>query len=75
LSIWEKENDSAIRFDVSHVEDLGTYKILTLKVGKQEIKARLQEDQPVPAKVAYISFPKQWTMVYLDEFLIGKRED
>ncbi|WP_104401903.1 ABC transporter ATP-binding protein [Vibrio penaeicida] len=75
VHVWEKENSSAIRSEVSHVEDLGTYKILTLKVGNQEVKARLQEDQPVPVNVAYISFPEQWTMVYLDEFLIGEREN
>ncbi len=75
VHVWEKANSSAIKSDVSHVEDLGTYKILTLKVGKQEIKARLQEDQPVPSGEAYISFPEQWTMVYMDEFLIGERED
>ena len=58
-----------------HVEDLGTYKIVTLKLGSKHIKARLQEDQPVPEKHAYISFPEQWTMLYVDEFLVNVGEE
>ena len=33
--------------DVTHVEDLGTYKILTLELAGNVIKARLEEDQKV----------------------------
>ncbi|PTC03844.1 ABC transporter ATP-binding protein [Vibrio mediterranei] len=71
VHVWEKENPSALKAQVLHVEDLGTYKILTLKLGEQHIKARLQEDQHVPKSVAYISFPEQWTMLYVDEFLVN----
>jgi glycerol transport system ATP-binding protein len=34
----------------------------------------LQEDQPVPQNEAYISFPEQWTMLYVDEFLVNVGE-
>lgn len=75
VHVWEKGNDSALLCDVLHVEDLGTYKIVTLKLGSKHIKARLQEDQPVPEKHAYISFPEQWTMLYVDEFLVNVGEE
>lgn len=74
VHVWEKANDSALRCQVLHVEDLGTYKIVTLQLGNQHIKARLQEDQPVPQNEAYISFPEQWTMLYVDEFLVNVGE-
>ncbi len=72
VHVWESENPDAYQTNVVHVEDLGTYKILTLTIGNQEIKARLQEDQKVPEKTAYISFPEQWMMLYLDECLVAQ---
>ncbi|MBY4676736.1 ABC transporter ATP-binding protein [Marinobacterium arenosum] len=55
---------------VIHIEDLGTYKILTLDLAGNLIKARLDEDQQVPEGRAYVSFPKQWLKLYVDEFLV-----
>lgn len=75
VHVWEKGNESALRCEVLHVEDLGTYKIVTLQLGSKQIKARLQEDQPVPEKHAYISFPEQWTMLYVDEYLVNVGEE
>lgn len=57
---------------VLHVEDLGTYKVLTLNLGAQKIKARIDEDHPVPVDTAYISFPEQWLKLYVDEYLVGE---
>ena len=64
----------ALRGEVRHVEDLGTYKILTLELDGVTLKARLQEDLPVPHKVAYIGFPSQWLMLYADDVLVEVRE-
>ncbi|MFA0439852.1 ABC transporter ATP-binding protein [Vibrio sp. 10N.286.49.C2] len=75
VHVWENETPSALVSRVEHVEDLGTYKILTLKLGNQTIKARLQEDQRVPKEIAYISFPEQWTMLYVDEYLVNVGEN
>ncbi len=55
---------------VLHIEDLGIYKVLTLKLGAQKIKVRIDEDHSVPTDKAYISFPEQWLKVYVDEYLI-----
>lgn len=63
----------ALRGEVRHVEDLGTYKILTLELDGVTLKARLQEDLPVPHKVAYIGFPSQWLMLYADDMLVEVR--
>jgi len=63
----------ALRGEVRHVEDLGTYKILTLELDGVTLKARLQEDLPVPHKLAYIGFPSQWLMLYADDVLVEVR--
>ena len=36
----------ALAGEVTHVEDLGTYKILTLNLDGQRLKARMQETRP-----------------------------
>ncbi len=63
----------ALRGEVRHVEDLGTYKILTLELAGVSLKARLQEDLPVPQKTAYIGLPQQWLMLYANEVLVEGR--
>lgn len=60
----------ALQGEVVHVEDLGTYKIVTLRLDGQLLKARLHEDQTVPQKVAYIGFPSQWLMLYANDVLV-----
>ncbi|WP_411992372.1 ABC transporter ATP-binding protein [Agarivorans sp. DSG3-1] len=75
VHVWDKPNGDAYQAEVLFVEDLGTYKILSLKLGEQVIKARLQEDQRVPQQHAYISFPEQWLMLYIDEYLVAKEDN
>jgi len=70
VHVWDGPNEDALCCEVLHLEDLGTYKILTLSLGQQIIKVRLQEDHAVPQKQAHISFPAQWLMLYADEYLV-----
>jgi glycerol transport system ATP-binding protein len=70
VHVWDGPNEDALCGEVVHVEDLGTYKILTLKLDGQSLKVRLQEDQPVPQQQVYLSFPAQWLMLYADDFLV-----
>ncbi|WP_236206986.1 ABC transporter ATP-binding protein [Pseudomonas tohonis] len=60
----------ALAGEVTHVEDLGTYKILTLNLDGQRLKARMQEDQAVPRGTAWIGIPSQWLMLYADDLLV-----
>ena len=70
IHVWDEPYEEAMRADVVHVEDLGTYKILTLKLDGTPLKVRLAEDKPVPEGSAWISFPAQWLMVYADDYLL-----
>jgi len=70
IHVWDEPFDDALRAQVVHVEDLGTYKIMTLNLDGVPLKVRLAEDKPVPEGTAYISFPAQWLMVYADDFLL-----
>jgi glycerol transport system ATP-binding protein len=70
VHVWDGPYEEAMCAEVVHVEDLGTYKILTLALAGQSLKVRLPEDKPVPQGRAWISFPAQWLMVYADDFLL-----
>ncbi|TBR45075.1 ABC transporter ATP-binding protein [Marinomonas agarivorans] len=70
IHVWNKPTTDAFECQVQHIEDLGTYKILTLTLGEHTIKARLGEDHLPPEQVAYISFPEQWLKLYVDEYLV-----
>lgn len=59
--------------EVVRVEDLGTYKILTLRLQEHLLKARLPEDHPIPKGQAWVSFPAQWLMLYADDRLVEAR--
>ena len=70
IHVWDEYNPDALQADVVHVEDLGTYKIMTLNLDGATLKVRLAEDKPVPQGRASISFPAQWLMLYADDYLL-----
>jgi glycerol transport system ATP-binding protein len=70
IHVWDEPYEEALQADVVHVEDLGTYKIVTLDLDGAPLKVRLAEDKPVPQGKAWISFPAQWLMVYADDYLL-----
>jgi len=70
IHVWDEPTDDAYCCDLIGVEDLGTYKILRLKLEGCELKVRIDEDSQVPVGKAYISFPEQWLKLYVDEYLV-----
>jgi len=70
VQVWDTPFDDAFSARVVDVEDLGTYRILTLELGGIRLKARLGEDRPLPAGQAWLSLPAQWLMLYVDDVLV-----
>ncbi|AZF43056.1 Glycerol-3-phosphate ABC transporter, ATP-binding protein UgpC [Pseudomonas sp. R1-43-08] len=70
IHVWDEHNPGALQAEVTHLEDLGTYKIMTLNLDGATLKVRLAEDKPVPEGRACISFPAQWLMLYADDYLL-----
>ena len=62
--------ENCFKCEVVLVSDLGTYKIVSLKLGNTEFKARLPEEQAVPSGSVYVRFPSNWLKVYADEYLV-----
>ena len=70
LGIHSNPGDYQVKADIRMVEDQGNYRIVTLKMGGQTLKASLSEDRPIPEKTAWLSFPTQWTRLFVDGWLI-----
>ncbi|WP_340676598.1 ABC transporter ATP-binding protein [Paraglaciecola sp.] len=70
IHVWGNKTEGAFECSLDYVEDLGTYKILTLNLDSEVIKVRLDEDRSIPTGKIYISFPEQWLKIYVDEYLI-----
>jgi glycerol transport system ATP-binding protein len=70
IHIANEASDDTFPCDVKDVEDLGTYKIVTLSLGSQTLKARVDEDKDVSQSVAHAGFPRQWLKLYVDEYLV-----
>ncbi|OEY67657.1 ABC transporter ATP-binding protein [Marinobacter sp. X15-166B] len=66
--------EGSYQAEVLDMEDLGTYKIITVRLGTQQLQVRMHEDfeAGIGSRV-HLSFPPQWTMLYVDEFLVQEQ--
>jgi len=70
LEVHPKSVDGMAQAKVKVVEDLGSYKIVTLTLAGNTLKATLPEDKPVPEGEVWLAFPPQWTRLFADGWLI-----
>jgi glycerol transport system ATP-binding protein len=70
LEVHPKSVDGMAQAKVKVVEDLGSYKIVTLTLAGKILKATLPEDKPVPEGEVWLAFPQQWTRLFADGWLI-----
>jgi glycerol transport system ATP-binding protein len=52
--------------EITLVEDLGNYKIVTARLGGQLLKAKVSEDMRVAGGSGWLGFPSKWTRLYAD---------
>ncbi len=52
--------------EITEVEDLGNYKIVTAKLGGHVLKAKVSEDVRVAGGPGWLGFPPEWTRLYVD---------
>lgn len=70
LEVHTKEVASGVAVRVKSVEDQGSFKVVTLRMGEQLLRARLAEEDPVPDGQAWLVFPKETTKLFADERLV-----
>lgn len=75
IEVSPAASDDTYESEVVDIEDLGTYKIVTVRLADQEMKVRLNEEfEADVGSPIHLSFPKQWLMLYVDEFLIQEQQ-
>ena len=52
--------------EITQVEDLGNFKILTARLGGHLVKAKVGEDIRVSGGAGWLGFPPDWTRLYAD---------
>ncbi len=70
LEVHGEPGEDRIEARIKLVEDLGSYKIVTLTLAEKIVKARVLEDHPIRKDRVWLGFPKQWTRLFSDGWLI-----
>ncbi len=71
VSLAPAGGNGAVPVTVQRVEDLGNFKIVTCALGSRVLKAKLGEDDEVPADQAFMRLPPENIRLYADGELIG----
>lgn len=58
--------------DITSVEDLGNFKIITASVGSRSLKVKVSEDDVVETGHGWLYFPPERVMLYVDERAVGQ---
>ncbi len=71
LQLKDQPEDGTLPATISAIEDLGIYKIVRARLGRDEVAIKLPETQPTPGEQAYVGFPPRWTKLYADGRLVA----
>ncbi|OHD72204.1 MAG: ABC transporter ATP-binding protein [Spirochaetes bacterium RBG_16_49_21] len=70
LELSSEPGKNGVPADIKAVEDLGSYKIVTLTLAGKTLQAKLPEGKPVPGGTAWLVFPPQWIRLFADGRLV-----
>jgi len=70
LKVQTESVDGMVQAKIRAVEDLGSYKVVTLTLAGKSLKATLPEGKSVPEGEVGLDFPPQWTRLFADGWLI-----
>ncbi|MBW2093425.1 MAG: ABC transporter ATP-binding protein [Deltaproteobacteria bacterium] len=70
LEVHAEPVNGMVRAKIKGIEDLGSYRIVTLGLAGKTLKAAVPEDKPIPQDEAWLFFPPQWTRLFADGWLI-----
>ena len=70
IRLYDKEVKGGTEAEIKSVQDYGSYKIVSLMLAQNVIKAKLPENYPVPETRAWVEFPVEWVRLYADGKLV-----
>ncbi len=71
LSLHDSPQAGSLPVAVDAIEDLGNYKIASVRLGEHAIKVKVPEDQPVAVERAQLTFNRDFTRLYAGDRLLG----
>lgn len=71
VRVTDAADPDSVPAALTRVEDLGNYKLVTARLGPHSLRAKLDEDAPVPIEGAHLAFTPARTLLYADGRLIG----
>lgn len=72
LECHDKEVENSIPAAVKSIEDQGSYKIVTVRLSGNLLRARLPEGRPTPSEKAWLRFPTDWIRLFHNDQLLTK---
>lgn len=71
LRLSREHKADNIPVKIHSVEDLGSYKIVTVMMGERPLKVKVSEEQVIAVGDAYLNFIPEMTKLYADKRLVG----
>ncbi|MDJ0831134.1 MAG: ABC transporter ATP-binding protein [Desulfobacterales bacterium] len=71
LEVYPQSVEMGVPARVKAVEDQGSFKILTVDLAGNTLRARLPEGQAVPENDIWLRFPTEWTKLFADGRLVN----
>jgi len=70
LQLHEQQKTRTLPVTIEEVENLGTSKIVTVKLAEQTLKVKIGEDDEISFTEGYLEFPPEWIRIYADGDLV-----
>ena len=71
VEVSATESDGRVQADIVLVEDLGSTKVVTTRLGGHNVKCLLPEEQPVPEGSCWLRFPPEKIKLFAGGRLVG----
>ncbi|HYD30161.1 MAG TPA: ABC transporter ATP-binding protein [Azospirillaceae bacterium] len=71
LQVVHPGTPGAVTAHLGPVEELGTCRLVTARLGRHTLKAKVPPDHDIPAGPLGLRFPPQWTKLYQDSVLVN----
>lgn len=70
LTLESQHKDGLIKVKVEKIEDLGNFKIASVRLGEQQLKIKVSEQKTIPRETGYLGFSPDFTRLYADSVLV-----
>jgi glycerol transport system ATP-binding protein len=75
LEVHAQSVEGSVPAKVKALQDQGSFKIITVDLAGNTLRARLPEGQTVPQNKAWLRFPARWTKLFADGRLVSTESD